>query len=101
VAPKIPPVPAGPVTVSASAVKRLSGEAPNLRTLRTDELPKVISAKICIDTSGKVSNVSIIQRIDQRFVSDLQSTLKGWKYAPYTIDGTARPACFVVPMRTK
>lgn len=99
--PKPPPAPVGPVTVSASAVKRLSGDLPNLRTLRTDDLPKVISAKLCIDTSGKVTSVNIIQQLEQRFVKDLQSTLKGWKYAPYLLDGAVRAACFVVPMRTK
>lgn len=99
--PTPPPAPVGPVTVSASAVKRLSGDLPNLRTLRTDDLPKVISAKLCIDTSGKVTSVNIIQQLEQRFVKDLQSTLKGWKYAPYLLDGSVRAACFVVPMRTK
>ena len=99
--PITPPAPTGPVNVSSAAVKRLSGEAPNLRTQRMDELPKVISAKVCIDTKGTVSSVSIIQSIDQRFVKELQSTLRAWKYAPYVINGAPRAACFVVPMRTK
>lgn len=96
-----PAAPAGPVPVSSAAVKRLSAEAPNLRTVRMDDLPKVISAKLCIDTSGTVTSVSIIQSIDSRFVKELQTTLKKWKYAPYMLNGTARAACFVVPMRTK
>jgi eukaryotic-like serine/threonine-protein kinase len=96
-----PAAPAGPVPVSSAAVKRLSGEAPNLRTGRMDDLPKVISAKLCIDTSGTVSSVNIIQAIDSRFVKELQATLKKWKYAPYLLNGAARPACFVVPMRIK
>jgi eukaryotic-like serine/threonine-protein kinase len=94
-------VPAAPVPVAVSVVKRLSGDAPNLRTLRMDELPKIISAKICIDPKGAVSSVSILQTIEPRFVRELQKTLQRWRYAPYTINGAARSACFVVPMRTK
>lgn len=96
-----PAAPSGPVPVSSAAVKRLSGEAPNLRTGRMDDLPKLISAKLCIDTSGNVGSVDIIQKIDSRFVKELQSTLKKWKYAPYMLNGSARAACFVVPMRIK
>ena len=96
-----PPVETGPVPVAASAVKRISGDAPNLRTVRMDDLPKVISAKMCIDPSGTVSSVNIMQQIDGRFVKDLQSTLKKWKYAPYKVSGVARAACFVLPMRIK
>jgi hypothetical protein len=99
--PSVAAAPAGPVPVSASQVKRLSGDAPNLRTVRMDDLPKVISAKMCIDTSGNVSSVNIIQSIDGRFVKELQATLKRWRYAPYMVNGSARAACFVVPMRTK
>jgi eukaryotic-like serine/threonine-protein kinase len=95
------PVDAGPATISSSAVRRTSGDQPNLRTLRMDELPKVISAKICIDTSGNVTSVGIIQSIDRKFVKELQSTLKGWRYSPYLVSGVARAACFVVGMRTK
>ncbi len=97
----VPAAPAGPVPVSSAAVKRLNGEAPNLRTSRMDDLPKVISAKLCIDTSGNVNSVNIIQNIDSRFVKELQNTLKKWKYAPYMLNGSARAACFVVPMRIK
>jgi PEGA domain len=99
--PQAPLVAAGPVPISSSAVKRVSGDAPNLRTLRMDDLPKVISAKMCIDTSGSVTSVSILQSIDNRFVRELQNTLKKWRYTPYKLDGTLRAACFVVPMRTK
>jgi eukaryotic-like serine/threonine-protein kinase len=97
----VPQVDNTPAAVGASAVKRLSGNAPNLRAERMDDLPKVISAKLCIDTSGKVTSVNIIQQIDGRFVKELQTTMKGWKYAPYKLGGVAKPACFVVPMRTK
>lgn len=93
------PVDNTPAAIGAGAVKRLSGAAPNLRTERTDDLPKVVRAKMCIDTAGKVVSVNLLEKIPARFEKELQTTLGGWKYAPYKVGNVAKPACFVLSMR--
>ncbi len=95
------PAPAGPVVVLASQVKRLSGDTPNIDRSKYTELPSLISVKVCIDTSGNVSSVDVITKVDRRTSNELVEALKGWKYTPYKNAGTAVPACFSVPFRVQ
>jgi serine/threonine protein kinase len=94
-----PAAPVGPVNVAPGAVKRLSGETPDIQKSKYTELPSVIAVKVCIDTTGNVTTVSMLTKVDHRTESSLESTLKNWKYAPYKRDNVATPACFSVPFR--
>ncbi|MEO6771633.1 MAG: hypothetical protein ABI467_01260, partial [Kofleriaceae bacterium] len=91
----------GPVTVAPNAVTKLSGESPNISRYRSQTVPAVAAAKLCIDTAGNVSSVDFVGRLDPRIASELADQLETWKYKPYVIHGTAIGACFVVTMRMK
>ncbi len=96
-----PIVPSGPVTVPPNAVTKLSGEAPNISRYRSQTMPAVTAAKLCIDRGGAVMSVDFLTHLDKRVAHDLQEQLKTWKYRPYVHGGTAVVACFVVTMRMK
>jgi eukaryotic-like serine/threonine-protein kinase len=97
---KPPPKPntsIAPVVVPPNAVKRTSGELPKLSTIvrRPEDLPKgSISAKICIDAGGAVTNVQVFKLTGDPAAS-LASAIRGWRYTPYKANGVAVPACFV------
>ena len=91
----------GPVTVAPTAVKKLSGDTPTLGTSRPDQVPSVVAARVCIDTSGRVTSVDMISKLERHTASDLASAIKTWKYAPYHKDGQPTPACFSVNFRVK
>ncbi|MEP6862317.1 MAG: serine/threonine-protein kinase [Deltaproteobacteria bacterium] len=95
------PMPTGPVTVAPNAVTKVSGESPNISRYKSQSLPTVTAAKLCIDTSGNVASVDFVGKLDKRVSTDLADQLKTWKYKPYELRGTAIGACFVVTMRMK
>jgi serine/threonine protein kinase len=102
VAPTPPPAPRGPVNVAPHTVKRLSGDAPTFKKVRNAELPAMVSAKLCIDTAGKITSVDVLtKQLDRATVVDMMSTIRGWRYAPYLQNGSAIAVCFVVPFRLK
>jgi serine/threonine protein kinase len=91
----------GPVVVPPTAVKRISGDAPTVSKSKKSEVPPAVSAKVCIDTSGNVSSVTMITKLERMTSLDLGNAIKGWRYAPYKQAGTAVPACFVVSFRVQ
>jgi hypothetical protein len=69
-------------------------------TRRPDvELPPAITAKLCIDDAGHVSNAEIITPLDPATAAEIVDTLRTWRYTPYTSEGVARPACFPMTFR--
>ncbi|MCW5808109.1 MAG: PEGA domain-containing protein, partial [Deltaproteobacteria bacterium] len=93
---------AGPVIVTPNAVTKISGETPNVAKSKRAEMPSTVAAKVCIDTSGKVTNVSVItQKLERMTVGDLTSALYAWRYKPHMVNGVATPACFVVSFQVK
>ena len=101
VMPPQPPPATGPALVAPSAVTKLSGETPHLGVARNVDLPNVVSAKLCIDTAGKVTSAYAITKIEHHAAEDLADVLKTWRYAPYKAKGIAVPACFAVSFRIK
>ncbi len=101
VQPTKPPVqPAKPTiaAVSATAVKKLSGELPTLKSTGGATSGQVM-AKVCISESGKVSSVDI-KKAPDGVATQLQSAIKTWKYAPYkNQDGVVTPACFLYSVK--
>ena len=96
-----PARPAAPTIVPSTAVKRISGDPPNIDRSKYTELPSLISVKLCIDTSGNVTSADVITKIDRRTANELVDSLKTWKYAPYKNGSAAVPVCFPVPFRVK
>ena len=68
----VPPVrPSGPVTVPPNKVTKLSGETPRLGVSRTAELPAMVSAKVCIDDSGRVTKVDMLTKLERSSAADM------------------------------
>ena len=93
--------PTAPRIVPPAAVKKLSGEQPSIAKFKNLELPAVLAAKMCIDTSGKVTSAKMMTKLEPRVAADLVDELRGWRYAPYKQSGTAIPVCFVVTFRAR
>ncbi|HSN24857.1 MAG TPA: PEGA domain-containing protein, partial [Kofleriaceae bacterium] len=103
-APPAPPpaeAPSAPIVVPPQRVQKLTGTTPNIEAFKNSDVPAMINAKLCIDTSGKVLEVTVLTKLDRQASSELSDALKTWTYAPYTQAGTAVNACFVVSLRVK
>jgi hypothetical protein len=101
--PKAPPPapPSQPVVVLPNQVSRVSGVLPEIAALKGSEVPDVISTKLCIDLSGKVTSATVLTRLDHEAATQLSSALGKWVYTPYVQNGAAVPACFVLTLRVK
>ena len=104
VAPPPPPArSAGPVTVPPTAVKRTSGELGKIRAVvrQGETLPSMLAAKICIDTSGKVTSVRVMTKASTDLARRIASEIESFRYTPYRQRGAAVPACFAETFRIK
>jgi serine/threonine protein kinase len=90
-----------PRAVSASHMKKLSGEAPTLRISGLDSpaapsSTRSIRVQICTSAAGKVTSVTA--KVPPEVLASLRSSIARWTYAPYFDDGergVAAPVCFV------
>jgi hypothetical protein len=91
-----------PVVVPPNAVKRTAGDLPKISTIVRpgQEVPKSLSAKICIDAAGKVNNVQIF-KVTGDLADKMASAIREWRYTTYKLDGRAVPACFVNSFQLK
>ena len=100
-----PAVAAAPSIVSPKAVRKTGGDAPQIIMdhYDGDDLPSVITAKLCIDTSGHVASAVLLGKVQaSRLGSEIAATLRTWTYAPYVgKDGKVASVCFPVALRTK
>jgi hypothetical protein len=87
--------------VPPHAVTRISGEVPTVGKTKRAELPPAVAAKVCIDTSGKVTSVDMITKLERLTSVDLSHAIHTWRYQPYKQNGVAAPACFVVSFRVQ
>jgi serine/threonine protein kinase len=103
---KPPPAPKAPtaaVTVPPGAVKRTKGELGSITTTvhTGDFIPATIPAKVCIDTQGRVTNVTVMGKMSNDLKGRVADAIKGFRYTVYKKDGVATPACFAETFRTK
>jgi hypothetical protein len=84
-----------PVTVPPFAVKKRSGSLPIISGKKS-EIPSRGSAKLCIDTAGRVTAVSMLVTLPSRARQRLEQAFKKWRYTPYVQDGHTVPACFAL-----
>ena len=94
-APEKPKKPKGPVTIPPTMAKKISGKVPTLSAPKR-YLPSSASAKLCIDTRGKVKSATVLTSMRENYKSQLSKGLRRWRYKPYKVDGEAVPACFAV-----
>jgi periplasmic protein TonB len=105
--PPPPPPPAPPQNVAPTALEqqRVSGE----KQISPDDVTKteigrsgktklVASFKICLATSGAISNITMLKSsgfpaYDQKLTREMRST---WKYRPFMVNGKAAPVCTAV-----
>jgi len=100
-----PPIPqstpsTNTVTISSTAVTRLSGAPPRVTALPNAEIPPEVTAKLCLDETGHISSAEILTPLDPGIATEIVEVLRTWIYAPYTVDGTARAACFPLTFRS-
>ena len=96
------PAPRQPVSLPRPPPRvRVHGKTPIIDQTGLYAMPSSIAAKVCIDTSGRVSIVDLPAALDAMLASELTTTVKSWKYTPYKADGVPVPACFVVNFQLK
>ena len=102
VAPPKPPKPAPPAriaVVAASAVTKVAGDLPALKS-STGASNGDVLAKLCIDQTGRVTSARIIKATGGIAASELQRALSAWRYRPYVgQDGAVQPVCFPLSLR--
>ncbi|MEJ7598923.1 MAG: protein kinase [Kofleriaceae bacterium] len=103
--PVVPPpvaAPRGPINVAPHVVKRLSGETPSFKKSRNADVPAMVNAKLCIDTGGRITSVDVLtKQLERQTALDMMSTIRTWRYAPFTQNNVAAAVCFVVSFRLK
>ncbi len=86
--------------IAETAATRIAGSPPHITAPAGAEFPAEIAAKLCIDTAGRVITAEVTPpQLDADVARQVVAALKAWQYAPYTVDGTPRPACFPVVVR--
>lgn len=95
------PAPSGPVLVPPNKVKKLSGDVPELRRLKGEEIPHRVNVKLCINTAGSVTSTALITTVPDRVKHTLSTAMKTWRYRPYKSAGSVRAACFVQSFKVR
>jgi hypothetical protein len=90
-----------PLVVGPGAVTKVSGDAPQIASRDAPDLPKLVAAKLCIDTRGRVTSAEVLTKIDRRPANDIVAALRGWIYAPFRKASVITPVCFPVALRMK
>jgi len=96
IVPVAPVAPTHPVVVPPNAVRRTSGELPRIKTVIRpgQKAPTAVTAKVCIDSSGRVTSV-VIYKLSGDIADALAEAIRTWRYSAYRTGGVAVPACFV------
>jgi TonB family protein len=55
--------------------------------------------RICVDTTGAVSGVTVVRSADPALDRQLASTIPRWRYRPLLDTGRAIPFCYTMNMR--
>ncbi len=99
--PDKPAAPRQPVMVESWVITKRSGALPLIRLKGAEvdkgapQTSKPIKARMCIDTSGRVTSVKVLNTIPAKMMTVVRRALKSWRYEPYIQDGSPVPACFV------
>ncbi|HET7500320.1 MAG TPA: PEGA domain-containing protein, partial [Kofleriaceae bacterium] len=93
------PAPGKTPVVAATAVTKLAGDIPTMKSSGiSDGFTDVIS-KMCIDDRGHVTSVKLV-KASPEIAEELSRTLLGWRYKPYVNSaGQPSPVCFPLSFR--
>jgi serine/threonine protein kinase len=88
------PRPSGPIVVSAARAQRQSGNTRPIRFPPGEALPPKVTAKLCIDTRGIVTSVTVLSTVTPKVRRAIERGLESWRYRPVMEGGQAVAACF-------
>jgi serine/threonine protein kinase len=91
----------GPIAVSPARTRRVSGAVPPIQFPRWEKAPGQITAKLCIDTQGAVTSVSVTSPVSRNVRTTVEQALATWRYRPVVDAGEAVAACFVTSLRVQ
>jgi len=74
--------------------KQAGDDPPFPPSLRRAGVIYRVLAKICVTTTGAVDKVSILKGADPSLDDGVLRIVKGWRYRPYTANGTPIPFCY-------
>jgi hypothetical protein len=95
-----PSRPRAPIVVPPGRTRR-EGNPPPIRFPRWEQVPKEITAKLCIDPRGSVTSVTVLSRVSSSGRAVVETALSRWRYRP-VIEGTeAVAACFATTFRVQ
>jgi hypothetical protein len=104
--PPPPPPPAQTAIVAPNVLNanRISGDTQILpddvtktEISRSGKTKVIASAKLCLDTAGNVASVTLVKSSGFAAYDDkIRSQMNGWRYRPYTVNGSAVKACTAV-----
>ena len=86
--------PSGPIVVSAARAQRQSGNTRPIRFPPGEALPPKVTAKLCIDTRGVVTSVTVLSTVSPKVRRAIERGLVSWRYRPVMEGGQAVAACF-------
>src|SRR5262249_8379707 len=89
------PTPPAPPTIPASQVQIVHGAIPPyLDEAKAAGISGVVTAKICVTSSGTVASVTIVRPL--RLLDDsVKRTVSTWRYKPWIVGGQPRAFCNV------
>ena len=91
----------GPIIVPPNRTRRESGTVPPIRFPRWEEAPSIITAKLCIDTRGKVTAVTVMSRVSDQARTTIERALARWQYRPIVEGAEKIAACFATTFRVQ
>jgi TonB family protein len=53
-----------------------------------------VMVRICVDVSGRVESVKVLQGLGASADESVVATVSGWRFSPYKIDGRPVPFCY-------
>jgi hypothetical protein len=100
-APSLSPArPRSPIIVPPGRTRR-EGSTPPVRFPRWVEVPSQISAKLCIDPQGQVTQVAVLTPLAGAGRRAVEAALSAWRYRPVVDAGEAVAACFATTFRVQ
>jgi protein TonB len=93
-----PTAPAGPKLVPphVAALQKMSGDDPDFPpVLRRAGMVYLITAKICVGTSGAVESVTLLKRAHPMLDDNVVAAVKKWRFRPLMVNNAPVPFCSV------
>jgi eukaryotic-like serine/threonine-protein kinase len=86
--------PSSPIIVSPGRAQRASGNERPIRFPHGEQLPPRITAKLCVDTRGTVTSVTVLSSVSAKVRHTVERALSQWRYQPIVEGGDEVAACF-------